>query len=87
MLFLKSSQISFSSPHNFIKRPKLILDLKFAQPKSCLIFFWLQDLEKEESEAEDKLKNQKAERAKLEREEHKYWKEYSRHKRQLLMGI
>jgi len=46
----------------------------------------LQDLEKEESEAEDKLKNQKAERAKLEREEHKYWKEYSRHKRQLLMA-
>ena len=47
---------------------------------------YFQDLEKEETEAEDKLKNQKEERAKLEREEHKYWKEYSRHKRQLLMG-
>ena len=45
-----------------------------------------QDLEKQEIEAEEKLKNQKSERAKLEREEHKYWKEYSRHKRQLLIG-
>ena len=43
-------------------------------------------MEKEEVEAEEKLKNQKSERANLEREEHKYWKEYSRHKRQLLIA-
>merc|ERR1711974_87003 len=46
----------------------------------------LDTLKKEQTEAEDQLKAQKAERSKLEREEHKYWKEYSRHKRELLMA-
>ncbi len=46
----------------------------------------LDQLRKREEEANKELAIQKEERAKLEREEHKYWKEYSRHKRQLLIA-
>lgn len=46
----------------------------------------LGDLKQEQEEAESQLKAQKEERAKLEEEEHKYWKAYSRHKRELLIA-
>ena len=46
----------------------------------------LESLKGEQQQAEDQLKSQKAEKDKLEKEEQKYWKEYSRHKRQLLIA-
>ncbi len=46
----------------------------------------LTSLKQKESETEQELNAQKEERAKLEGEEQKYWKEYSRHKRQLLVA-
>ena len=46
----------------------------------------LESLRKEQKEAQEQLQAQKEERSKLEREEHKYWKAYSRHKRQLLIA-
>ena len=46
----------------------------------------LESLKEEQKQAEDQLKSQKAEKNKLEKEEQKYWKEYSRHKRQLLVA-
>ena len=46
----------------------------------------LDALKQEQSEAEEQLHAQKEERSKLEKEENKYWKEYSRHKRQLLIA-
>ena len=43
-------------------------------------------LKTDQEEAEEQLQAQKEERSKLEKEENKYWKEYSRHKRQLLIA-
>ena len=61
-------------------------ELKKLQVEETALRSELDTLKKEQTEAEDQLKAQKAERSKLEREEHKYWKEYSRHKRELLMA-
>jgi beclin 1 len=46
----------------------------------------LDTLKKSEREASDQLRSLKSDKAKLEQEEQKYWKEYSKHKRELLIA-
>jgi beclin 1 len=46
----------------------------------------LTDLKVKQGEAEGSLQQQLEEKARLERDEQKYWKEYSKHKRDLLIA-
>jgi beclin 1 len=59
-------------------------ELKKLQMEESNLKGQLETLKEDQSEAESDLAEQKEERSKLEAAEAKYWKEYSRHKRQLL---
>jgi len=61
-------------------------ELEKLQSEESTLKSELDELDIFQKEADDKLKEQQIERAKLEKEEQKYWKEYSRHKRQLLIA-
>lgn len=65
---------------------ELVEELEKLQAEESSLREELEELKKEEVTATAQLKAQKEERAKLEDEEHKYWKEYSRHKRELLIA-
>ena len=66
--------------------PALEEELQKLQLEEASLREELESLKEEQQKAESQLKTQKAEKSKLEKEEQKYWKEYSRHKRQLLIA-
>ena len=66
--------------------PALEEELKKLQMEESALREELTNLKEEQDAAESQLFAQKEERKKLEKEELKYWKEYSRHKRQLLIA-